>query len=46
MSGAKEFGEIAGAALGNDVFDLLVHGVLVTREIIPGAENADGHEAD
>src|SRR5713226_9268289 len=42
VAGAKEFAEVAAAALGDNVFDLLVHHVFVAREIVPGAKNADG----
>ncbi len=42
VAGAEKFGEIAGAALGDDVFDLVVHDVFVAREVVPGAQNADG----
>ena len=46
VAGAEQFREIAGAALGDDVLDLLVHHVFVAREIVPIAENADrGREA-
>jgi hypothetical protein len=38
---AKKLGEVATAALGEDVFDLLVHHVFVARKIVPGAKNAD-----
>ena len=41
VAGVEEFVEIAGAALGDYVFDLLVHHVFVAGQIIPGAENAD-----
>jgi len=39
---AKELAEIAAAALGDDVFDLLVHHVFVARYVAPRAENPDG----
>src|SRR5258708_37977381 len=39
---AKELSEIAAAALGDDVFDLLVHHVFVARHVAPRAENHDG----
>jgi len=42
VAGAKEFGEIAGAALGNDVLDLLVHGVFIAREVVPRARTPMG----
>src|SRR5258708_10379715 len=39
---AKKLGEVAATALGDDVFDLLVHHVFVARHIAPRAENSDG----
>src|ERR1700682_1047413 len=39
---AKELAEIAAAALGDDVFDLLVHHVFVAWHVAPRAENPDG----
>src|ERR1700682_258694 len=39
---AKELAEIAAAALGDDVFDLLVHPVLVAWHVAPRAEDRDG----
>src|SRR5437773_6710 len=46
VAGAQQLPKVAGAALGDDVLDLLVHDVFVARKIIPGPENADrGGEA-
>src|SRR5260370_8852441 len=39
---AKELAEITAAALGDDVFDLLVHHVFVAWHVAPRAENPDG----
>src|ERR1700730_1595672 len=42
VAGVKQLVEITGAALGDYVFNLLVHDVLIARQIIPRAENAQG----
>src|SRR5207245_7614791 len=41
VAGAKEFREIALTALGDDLGNLRVHDVLVAREIVPGAQDAE-----
>ena len=41
VAGPQKLPKVAGAALGDDVLDLLVHDVFVSRKIIPGSENAD-----
>ena len=46
VASAKKLGKVAGAALGDDVFNLLIHDVFIAREIVPGAQDADwGREA-
>ena len=42
VAGSKKFAQVATPALGDDVLDLLVHHVFVTRHITPRAEDADG----
>src|SRR5713226_206585 len=39
---AKKLGEVAATALGDYVFDLLVHHVFVAWHVAPRAENSDG----
>jgi len=34
--------QVTGTALGDDVFDLLIHDVFIARQIVPRAEHADG----
>src|SRR5712691_8348155 len=41
VAGKKEFREIALTAFGDDLGNLRIHDVLVAREIVPGAEDAD-----
>src|SRR5215813_6270338 len=41
VAGSEKLGEIAGAAFGDDVFDLLIHDCLVGRKIVPCAKNSD-----
>src|SRR5437879_12147291 len=42
VAGAQEFAEVAGAALGNNVFDLLIHQVFIARHVAPRTKNTDG----
>src|SRR5260370_30567476 len=42
VSRAKELAQVAAAALGDYVFDLLVHHVFVAWHVAPRAENSDG----
>src|ERR1700675_685135 len=42
VAGAKQFGEVALAALGLDVADLVGDEVFVARDVVPGAKDADG----
>src|SRR5262249_31042090 len=42
LAGAEKLVEVAGAALSDDVLDLLIHYILVARQVVPGAEHADG----
>src|SRR5437879_9988043 len=46
IAGVQELVQIARAALGNYIFDLLVHHVFITWQIVPGTKHADrGGEA-
>src|SRR5437879_13764827 len=42
VAGAQEFAEVAGAALGNNVSDLLIHQVFIARHVAPRTKNTDG----
>src|SRR5271155_679252 len=42
VAGAEEFVQVARAALGDYVFDLLVQNFFVTRLVVPVAQDADG----
>src|SRR5712691_9984537 len=42
VAGAKKFRDIARAALGDDVANLMIHQILVARDIVPRAKHADG----
>ena len=39
IAGAQNLVQVAGATLGNYVFDLLDHDVFIARQIIPGAKH-------
>src|ERR1700682_3963091 len=42
IAGMQEFVQVARATLGNYVFDLLIHHVLIAGQVVPGAKHADG----
>src|SRR6266850_1185105 len=42
VAGAKQLGEVARTAFGDDGLDLFIHDVFVAGNITPGAEDADG----
>ena len=42
VAGAQKLAEVAGATLGDDVFDLLIHQVFIARHVAPRTKNTDG----
>src|SRR2546422_4222160 len=42
VAGAKKFRDIARAAFGDDVANLMIHQILIARNIVLGAQHADG----
>src|SRR2546426_10133040 len=42
VAGAKKFRDIARAAFGDDVANLMIHQILVARNIVLGAQHANG----
>src|SRR5436190_206933 len=42
IAGAQKLAKVAGTALGNNVFDLLIHQVFIARHVAPRTKNTDG----
>src|ERR1700737_628578 len=41
IASVEKFVEVTSATLGDDIFDLLIHHVFVTRQVVPGTQHAD-----